>query len=214
MLRLPLSRHDTAPEVRIDGRRTYLRPPVEADWEPWARLREASRGFLTPWEPTWPSDGLSREAFRRRLRRYAQNWRNDQGYAFLMFKRDSDDLVGGITLSNMRRGVVQSGSLGYWVGAPHARQGLMTDGLAHVLGFFFDRLGLHRLEAACLPHNEASRLLLQRVGFAQEGYARQYLCINGSWQDHLLFAMLRHDPRPVTAKPAVAAGAPRVMRTV
>lgn len=211
MLRLPLSRTDAAPDVRIEGRRLYLRPPVDADWEAWATLREASRRFLTPWEPTWPSDGLSREAFRRRLRRYAQNWRGDQGYAFLMFRRGDDAMAGGITLSNVRRGVVQSGSLGYWIGAPYARQGLMTDGLCHLIDFCFDRLGLHRLEAACLPHNDASRRLLLRAGFGQEGQARQYLCIDGRWQDHLLFGMLRTDPRPVSPDARAAA---RVMRTV
>ena len=95
----------------------------------------------------------------------------------------------------MRRGVSETASLGYWVGEPFARQGYMTRALPLVLDFSFDRLRLHRVEAACLPTNMPSRSLLTRAGFHQEGYARQYLCIAGKWQDHLLFAILHDDRR-------------------
>jgi ribosomal-protein-alanine N-acetyltransferase len=71
----------------------------------------------------------------------------------------------------------------------------MTEALYVLFPFAFDRLGLHRIEAACLPHNLASRGLLQKVGFREEGHARQYLRINGSWQDHVLYALLRGDIR-------------------
>ncbi|HTB37412.1 MAG TPA: GNAT family protein, partial [Reyranella sp.] len=82
---------------------------------------------------------------------------------------------------------------GYWMGQPYAGQGLMTDALRGVLPFVFDDLRLHRLEAACLPHNEPSKGVLAKVGFHEEGLARQYLRINGQWADHLLFALLRAD---------------------
>ena len=97
--------------------------------------------------------------------------------------------------SNIRRGVAQSGSLGYWIGQPFARQGYMTEALQGLIGFAFDDLGLHRIEAACLPSNQASRAVLEKIGFSEEGFARDYLRINGSWQDHALFAMLKNDPR-------------------
>lgn len=178
------------------GRRVYLRPPRSGDWREWADLRLYSRDFLTPWEPAWPREALAKATFRQRLRRNARDWRNDQAYAFFVFKQLDDALIGGITLSGLRRGVTQSGSLGYWIGRPYARQGYMSEVVQCVLDFAFDSLGLHRVEAACLTHNEASRRLLLTSGFTHEGVGRGYLRIDGAWQDHLLFAVLRADPRP------------------
>jgi ribosomal-protein-alanine N-acetyltransferase len=177
----------------IEGDGVYLRAPQMSDYSEWTTLREASRAFLTPWEPTWPSDDLSRSAFRRRLRRYAEDQRADTSYAFFLFRRSDDALVGGLTLANIRRGVAQAGSLGYWIGEPFARRGLMAGALHGLVPFAFGSLRLHRLEAACIPSNAASIRLLEKMGFAREGYAREYLCINGLWQDHLLFARLSGD---------------------
>lgn len=179
------------PSVEGDG--VYLRAPQMSDYSEWTTLREASRAFLVPWEPTWPSDDLSRSAFRRRLRRYAEDQRADTSYAFFLFRKADDALVGGLTLANIRRGVAQAGSLGYWIGEPFARRGLMTGALHGLVPFAFGSLRLHRLEAACIPSNAASIRLLERMGFVREGYAREYLCINGLWQDHLLFARLNGD---------------------
>ena len=177
----------------IEGDGVYLRAPQMSDYSEWTTLREASRAFLTPWEPTWPSDDLSRSAFRRRLRRYAEDQRADTSYAFFLFRKSDDSLAGGLTLANIRRGVAQAGSLGYWIGEPFARRGLMTGALHGLMPFAFGSLRLHRLEAACIPSNAASIRLLEKMGFSREGYAREYLCINGLWQDHLLFARLSGD---------------------
>jgi [ribosomal protein S5]-alanine N-acetyltransferase len=187
--RLFLARTDP---FRLTGQRVFLRPAERGDYEAWASLRASSRQFLAPWEPTWPPDALSRASFRARVSRYAEDWRTDQAYNFLIFAQD-ETLVGGVGLSNLRRGVSETASLGYWVGEAFARQRYMTAALPLVLDFAFDRLGLHRVEAACLPTNIPSRALLARAGFHQEGYARGYLCIEGKWQDHLLFAILRGD---------------------
>ena len=105
-------------------------------------------------------------------------------------------MLGGVTLSQLRRGVTQSCSLGYWIGESFSRKGYMTAGLAALVDFIFDEVRLNRIEAACVPTNLASKALLLRTGFTLEGYARQYLCINGIWCDHLLFALLASDPRP------------------
>ena len=104
-------------------------------------------------------------------------------------------LVGGVTVTNIRRGVAQAGSLGYWMGAAYARQGYMTAAVRALVGFGFSTLKLHRIEAACIPENTASVRLLEKTGFVREGYAREYLCINGIWQDHLLYAQVRQDTR-------------------
>jgi [ribosomal protein S5]-alanine N-acetyltransferase len=183
------------PASVIEGDGVVLRAPQMADFAEWAALREASRAFLTPWEPTWPVDDLTRAAFRRRLRRYAEDVRTDQSYAFFVFAEKDDVLVGGITLANVRRGVAQAGSLGYWMGRAFAGRGLMTSAVRALIPCAFGALGLHRLEAACIPTNAASIALLEKTGFVREGYAREYLCINGTWQDHLLYARLKDDPR-------------------
>ncbi|WP_439817208.1 GNAT family N-acetyltransferase [Zavarzinia sp. CC-PAN008] len=179
----------------ISGARVVLRAPVVADYEAWADLRSASRAFLTPWEPTWPPDDLTRASFRRRLRRYAHDAREDLGYAFLVFRRADEALVGGITVSNVRRGVTQSCSIGYWMGVSHSGKGYMTDAVRALLPWLFDGLNLHRVEAATLPGNGPSQALLLRVGFSKEGYARQYLKIDGQWRDHVLYGMVAGDPR-------------------
>ncbi|HVZ54451.1 MAG TPA: GNAT family protein [Pseudolabrys sp.] len=178
----------------LTGAGVTLRMPVSSDYAEWASLREQSRAFLTPWEPVWPPDDLTRSAFRRRLKRYVEDQRNDQAYAFLIFRSGDNALVGGLTLANIRRGVAQAGSIGYWVGQPFAHKGYMTAAVRTLVPFCFGALRLHRLEAACIPTNDASIGLLEKTGFKREGYARGYLCINGAWQDHLLYARLREDP--------------------
>jgi len=179
------------PLPSVVGEGVSLRTPQATDHAEWAALREQSREFLTPWEPTWPADDLSRGAFRRRIRRYTEDLRTDQSYAFLIFRSADGRLVGGLTLANVRRGVAQAGSLGYWMGRPHTRHGYMTAAVRAVIPFAFGTLRLHRLEAACIPSNTASIRLLENTGFVREGYAREYLCINGIWQDHLLYGRLK-----------------------
>lgn len=172
----------------IRGRGVWLRPPQMGDYAAWAELRALSRDHLTPWEPTWPRDELSRGAFRRRLRHYYREMREDLGYALLMLDDGPDRIVGGVTLSNVRRGVTQSASLGYWLGAPYTGKGRMTEAVRAVLGYAFSSLRLHRVEAACMPDNASSIAVLERNCFEREGYARSYLYIAGAWRDHVLYA--------------------------
>ena len=186
----------------ITGSRVYLRPPHRRDRDAWIRLRTISRAFLEPWEPSWAEDALSKSAYRRRLRRAVQDQEQDLGCAFFIFHRESDELLGGISLSRVQRGVAQSCSLGYWIGEPYARQGYMTEALRGLLTDCFGPLGFHRIEAACLPDNESSRRLLEKCGFRREGYAHEYLRINGRWHDHLLYALIEKDFRKEDAPSA------------
>lgn len=189
-----ISRPEPAPLVIGDGVR--LRSPQMGDYEEWAALREKSRAFLTPWEPTWPEDDLSKASYRRRTRRYLREIRADRAYPFFIFREEDGALVGGCTLSNVQRGVQQSCSLGYWAGEIHAGRGYVTRAVRALIPYVFEELKLHRLQAACLPENERSKAVLRKCGFREEGYARGYLRINGVWRDHLVFAILRDDPRP------------------
>jgi ribosomal-protein-alanine N-acetyltransferase len=181
--------------ARVETERLTLRLPVHADWRAWARLREESAAFLTPWEPVWAIDHLSRRAFTNRV--YWAQRAETQGTAlpFLMFRRDDQALVGAITLDNIRRGPAQTGTLGYWIGAAHARQGYMREAILAVVHHAFTAMDLSRIEAACLPENAASRGVLEKAGFKYEGVAQSYLQINGRWRNHVLYAALRGDRR-------------------
>lgn len=184
--------HDSGPLVR--GKRVVLRVPQMHDYAAWAEVRQQSREHLVPWEPSWARDELTRAAFRRRIRHYQREMRDDLGFAFFIFHDADDQLLGGLTISNIRRGVTQAAAIGYWLGAPFTGRGYMSEAVNAVATFAFERLRLHRLEAACLPSNAASVAVLERTGFLPEGRARRYLRINGEWQDHLLFARLSDDP--------------------
>ena len=176
-------------ELRLEGVAVRLRPHRAGDFAEWAAVREASRDFLQPWEPTWPADDLTRSAYRRRLGAYAQDMERGAAYPFLVFRRGDNALMGGVTLSNIRRGVAQMGSVGYWIGQAFTRRGYTVDAVNAVTAFAFERLRLHRVEAACIPTNEASQGVLAKAGFEREGMARDYLKINGVWRDHLLFGL-------------------------
>jgi ribosomal-protein-alanine N-acetyltransferase len=190
----PSTRSDL-PGVRLDGTRCYIRPPRPSDWRAWVDLRARSRAFLEPWEPLWPTDATTRQAFMRRYRNQLDDWQAGRGYAFLLWRQADDTLLGGVSLSHVRFGVSCSASLGYWMGEQYAGHGYMAEGVRRVLDFAFDHAGLHRVEAAFIPENDRSRRLLEKVGFTVEGYARKYLRINGRWQDHVLTAILAEDPR-------------------
>lgn len=178
----------------LHGERLYLRAPEVNDYESWATLRAISREHLQPWEPTWAEDALTRDGFRRRLAWFERLRRQEHGEAYFIYLRRNDGLIGGITLSNIRRGASQCGELGYWIGKPHIGQGHMTEALHVMATHCFETLKLHRLEAACLPENTPSRQLLQHAGFRPEGVLREYLKIDGVWRDHQLYARLASDP--------------------
>lgn len=181
--------------LTLRGHRVWMRAPLMADYVAWAELRAMSRDHLTPWEPQWQRDELSRSSYRRRVRHYQREAREDLGYAFLIFSETEDQLVGGLTLSNVRRGVTQAGILGYWIGKPFIGRGYMTEAVRAAVSFAFDTLHLHRLEAATMPSNVASIRVLEHNGFRREGFARQLLKINGVWEDHLLHGLLSGDER-------------------
>lgn len=182
-----------APSLNLSDGKVWLRPPEAGDWREWAELRAQSRDFLQPWEPTWPPDSLTKASYLRRVRRQYEEWQNDFGYAMLIFALPEQKLVGGISLSQVRRGIAQMATLGYWIGEPYARKGYMSAAIPLLLKHAFENLSLHRIEAGCVPTNAPSISLLRKLGFTEEGRARQYLRINGKWEDHVLFAMLRED---------------------
>jgi ribosomal-protein-alanine N-acetyltransferase len=190
LLRTWLSRDETPVLL---GPRVTLRAARAADYDDWADLRRRSRDFLKPFEPRWSESDLSRRVFLSRLKRAREEAHLGTDYSFLVFLRSSDHekLVGGITLSNIRRRAAQYVTLGYWMGVDYVGQGMMTEAVGAVVPFAFDALGLHRIHAAFLPTNAASRRVLEKNGFREEGYAENYLQIDGKWCDHVLFGLTR-----------------------
>ncbi|MDB2579169.1 GNAT family N-acetyltransferase [Tateyamaria sp.] len=185
-------------KLQIETQRMTLRSPTHSDFRPWAALRLASADHLTPWEPSWAADHLTRKAFTNRVYWAQRSVTSGTALPLFMFRRDDDALIGAITLDNIRRGPAQAGTLGYWTGASFARQGYMQEAIQAVVHYAFTRVDLSRIEAACLPENAASRGLLESCGFKYEGVAQSYLQISGRWRTHVLYAALRMDRRGKT----------------
>lgn len=196
-------------EPVIDGRGLRLRPYLSTDYPAWAELRAASRQHLQPWEPLWPRDDLTKMAYRRRIRHYHRETRDDLGYAFAIFDKTSDALMGGVSLCNVRRGVTQSAILGYWLGAPYAGRGIMTEAVRAFLPHAFGALRLHRVEAVTQPNNAPSIRVLEKCGFTREGHLRHAIKINGLWTDHVLYAILSTDSAGRDVLDAETGGATR-----
>jgi [ribosomal protein S5]-alanine N-acetyltransferase len=175
------------------GPRVTLRAPRAGDYMAWRNLRRDSRDFLKPYEPRWSEADLSHRVYASRLKRGREEAKAGTDYSFFIFLRQEgrEVLVGGLTLSNVRRRAAQFVNLGYWMGREHAGKGLMTEAVGVIIPFVFDTLGLHRIHAAFLPDNVASRRVLEKNGFKEEGFAEKYLQIDGKWCDHVLFGLTR-----------------------
>lgn len=182
--------HHPSP-IEADG--LVLRFPLPEDFPAWRSLRFESAGFLTPWEPKWPGDDLTKAGYRRRLTRYQAEASAGTGLSYFLFDGTTDELLGGLSLSNIRLGASRTCSLGYWMGKEHAGRGHMKRAVRMILPHVFGALALERIEAGCIPDNARSIGLLESVGFRREGVMRGYLEIDGRRRDHVLFAMLRQD---------------------
>ena len=181
--------------VSILTARLSLRLPEHRDFREWAKLRHESKSFLSPWEPIWAADHLSRASFTNRVYWSQRAVKNGNAVPLFVFHKEAGQLVGAITLDNIRRGPSQMGTIGYWVGQQYARQGFMSEAIIAMVAHAFGALDLSRVESACLPDNVASRGVLEKAGFKYEGVAQSYIQINGRWRNHVLYAALRGDRR-------------------
>ena len=181
--------------VSILTARLSLRLPEHRDFREWEKLRHESKAFLSPWEPIWAPDHLSRASFTNRVYWSQRAVKNGNAVPLFVFHKEAGQLVGAITLDNIRRGPSQVGTIGYWVGQQYARQGFMSEAIIAMVAHAFGALDLSRVESACLPDNVASRGVLEKAGFKYEGVAQSYIQINGRWRNHVLYAALRGDRR-------------------
>ncbi|WP_341222536.1 GNAT family protein [Loktanella salsilacus] len=184
-----------ARKVRLETERLMLRPPMHADFRPWCGLREASHDFLQPWEPTWAADHFSRKSFTNRVYWSQRSIQQGSAVPLFLIRHSDNQMIGAITLDNIRRGPAQAGTTGYWIGQSFARQGYMREAIKALVHYAFTALDLSRIEAGCLPENAPSRRLLENCGYKYEGVAQSYLQIDGRWRNHVLYANLRHDRR-------------------
>lgn len=185
-------------KIRLETERMTLRPPIHGDFRQWAALREVSAEFLTPWEPTWARDHLTRKSFTNRVYWAQRSITSGTAVPLFLIRREDEMVLGAITLDHIRRGPAQSATTGYWIGEPYARHGYMREAIEAVVHYAFTTLDLSRIEAGCLPENTPSRGLLEQCGYKYEGVAQAYLQINGRWRNHVLYANLRHDRRGKT----------------
>ena len=193
MKRLVIAIQSLLSKKKLTGERVFLRPPKRRDALKWQKLRMSSKSFLVPWEPSWNASSCTRRAYLRYFKNSNYLANMDRAYSFLIFKTDDKTLLGGINIGNVRRGVSQSASLGYWIGEKYSRNGYMIEALKLLIPSLFVDLRLNRIEAATLEENIASKNLLKKIGFKKEGVLRKYLKINGNWRDHILYGLLESD---------------------
>jgi ribosomal-protein-alanine N-acetyltransferase len=179
-----------------------LHPLRRADAREWARLRTENEAWLTPWEPSAPVSWADRHTpTTYRAMRRAAGRRARTGAALPFAVRYEGRLVGQVTVDNIVRGAMRSGHLGYWIDRAVAGRGIASLAVALVCDHAFGPVGLHRLQADIRPENRSSRRLVERLGFRQEGLFRDYLDIDGTWRDHVGYALLSDDlPAGVLAR--------------
>lgn len=171
----------------------FLRRPTARDRDAYLRLRRRSAAHLRSWEPA-PSRGRTEI---ERFSDWLQSGRGGRHEKLLVCRLDDETILGAVNVNEIIRGPAQSAFLGYWIGAPYARQGYMTEALQLALRHAFTTLRLHRVEANIMPINRASIALVKRAGFRREGYSAGYLRIAGRWADHERWALLVENWRNV-----------------
>lgn len=182
--------------TELAGSRIALRAPKPSDIPELRTLVRENAEHLRPWSPGPPrTEGPPTiTELSRSLARYRQEWKEDCAYVFLITLREpSARIVGRIALTSIVRGPFQNGHVGYWTAVSHQGLGIATEAVGLVIEFGFGKLGLHRLEAAVMPHNLASRRILAKQSFREEGLAKRYLSIAGQWEDHILFGLTREE---------------------
>lgn len=186
--------------ARLGDGPVEVRPLRVRDGPAWVDVRRRNGEWLVPWEATPPSVSYIRLSWAQRqtlaiysqmLRRLRQQARAGIALPFATFYAGS--LVGQVTVSTIVRGAFNSGHVGYWVDRGHAGRGITPTALALVVDHCFGPVGLHRLEANVRPENVASRRVLEKLGFREEGMHQRYLAIDGFYRDHIGYALTTED---------------------
>jgi ribosomal-protein-alanine N-acetyltransferase len=183
--------------AELRGRRVLLRPLKVHDWEQWSEVRHRCGDWLTRWEPAMaigrldPAD--SRQTFAARCGARQREWELGTGYGFGVFVEGR--VAGEINIGTVQRGPFQNAYIGYWIDEAHAGNGYMPEAVVVVCRFAFEDLRLHRLQIAIIPRNQASRRVVEKLAIREEGVALRYLEINGTWEDHVRYAITSEEWR-------------------
>jgi ribosomal-protein-alanine N-acetyltransferase len=165
------------------------------DGPDWAAARRSNVEWLRPWEAT-PPDGepgvpTSLATFVTMTRRLHREAGAGRGLPFVV--EVAGEFAGQLNVAGITRGSLHSGHLGYWIDRRYAGRGAMPTAVALVTDHCFDAVGLHRVEVNIRPENLASRRVVDKLGFREEGLRRAYLHIAGDWRDHVSYALVRGD---------------------
>jgi ribosomal-protein-alanine N-acetyltransferase len=201
--RVPLS-------LLVETERLVLRPYRPSDVRPLRTFAIENEEHLRVWSPRprVPSAARSIVEIAKRVAAQRKAWRDDRGFAFAVTLRTpgarpgAGPMIGRVALNEVVRGFFQNAYLGYLIGGAWQGRGLAREAVTAAIGFALGRAGLHRVQAAIMPHNARSLALIRAVGLREEGLARGYLMIDGAWQDHLIFAITRDEwrARPVASR--------------
>lgn len=176
------------PEITTD--RLLLRLPQEDDAPAILRYYEDNREHFAPWWPQWSPDFFTEDLWRLRARQDQDNFQQDRAVRLYLFPHDMPGrIVGAMHFSQITRGAAQYCVLGYGLDREIQGRGLMQEALQAAIQYMFEQRNIHRIMANYIPHNQRSAAVLKRLGFAVEGYARDYLLIDGRWQDHILTSL-------------------------
>jgi ribosomal-protein-alanine N-acetyltransferase len=165
------------------------------DYEAWVKLRRKSEKFLNQWEPERTKEFYSKDSFQTRVRWAKKNFKLNKVLHLFFFLRTDCNLIGGLTLDNIRHGPFNSASIGYWLAEEYSNNGFMTEALKAIIHYSNKTLNVTRLEAATLPNNVASRRVLEKCEFKYEGVGQSYLQINGRWRNHVMYANINNQRR-------------------
>jgi ribosomal-protein-alanine N-acetyltransferase len=175
------------------GERVYLRGHRAVEAPSLLDLRLRNREFLEPFEPVRPDSFFTLDSQHAQILGAEQAWRHDEAYAFGIFDKATDAVVGRVALSNVVRASWNNATIGYFVDHEYNGRGVATEAVGLAVKFAFEQAGLHRVQAGVMPHNSASLRVLEKVGFRYEGLAERYLRINGVWEDHRIYAITTED---------------------
>ncbi|MGB3737248.1 MAG: GNAT family protein [Ilumatobacter sp.] len=177
--------------VYLFGKRITMRPLAVNDFREWSEVRQRNGEWLTVWEPSrfphQPDPTTDKSAFASRCLQRDRDRATGTAFQFGLFI--DGRVAGEVNLNNVIRGAMQSCTVGYWVDQDHAGHGYTVEGVALVMQFAFEQLGLHRVEICIVPRNHRSRRIMEKLGIREEGVAQRFLEINGTWEDHVRYGM-------------------------
>jgi [ribosomal protein S5]-alanine N-acetyltransferase len=177
----------------IESERLILRLLEPEDCSSAIAYHRNNKEHLMPFGPKWPPDFFNEEFWTKQVEINKQEYRADKSARFFLFEKSSPDVIGTVSFGGILRGAAQFSYLGYGLAKDKEKRGYMTEILKEAIKFAFNDLKLHRVMANYIPTNEASGKILKRLGFTVEGYASDYLYLNGKWQDHILTSLTNHD---------------------